>query len=176
MKKIFYLMFLLVMSINCMGQKVTTDTIIDMPMIDRTGQLFSQYIETHTMSEMYSDTLTLVNVYNTIGYSFNDRYIGVATQTFIIPLQDIVYEDTTLVDYKPMFYIPIKPGIYELTKYDEQEAEKKLGYKFVLNGDNSFFVRKDRFIVHAEYYYGKKRVTFHCLTYPTRYVLKFDDK
>lgn len=145
-----------------------------MPIVDRTGQLFSQYISTHTMSEMDGDTVTLVNVYGTIGYSFLDQYIGIVTQTFIVPLQDVVYEDTVPVEYKPMFYIPIKPGIYELTKYDEKEIEKKLGYKFVLNGTNDFFVRKDRFIVHAEYYYGKKKVTFHCLTYPKRYVLNFD--
>ncbi len=176
MKKLILLIFVVMFSVSNNAQNVVTDTIKEMPIADRTGQLLSQYIDTHTMSEMDGDTVTLVNVYNTIGYSFNDKYLGIVTQTFIVPLQDIVFEDSSVAEYKEMFYIPMKPGIYELTKFDQQTAEKKLGYKFVLNGNNNFFVRKDRFVVRAEYDYGKKKVTFHCLTYPKRYVLDFSKK
>ena len=91
-------------SVSNNAQNVVTDTIKEMPIADRKGQLLSQYIDTHTMSEMDGDTVTLVNVYNTIGYSFNDKYLGIVTQTFIVPLQDIIFEDSSVAEYKEMFY------------------------------------------------------------------------
>lgn len=173
MKRLLLITFSLLAFVVCHAQTNRTDTIREMPAAIRTGQLLEQYVKTHSVSEMDGDTVDLVNIYSTIGYGFNDKYLGIVTQHFLVTMQDIEFEDSTAGAYKTMVYIPIKAGIYELTKFDEKEMERKLGYKFVLNGENNFFVRMDRFAVKAEYDYGKKHVTFHCLTYPKRYTFDF---
>lgn len=144
-----------------------------MPVVPKKGfQTFEQYIKTHEVSDMDGDTVTLANIYGTIGYAVMDRYLGRIDRDFFLMMQDAVYEDDKNVDYKKMFYVPISPSKYELTEINTNVIKKKkLKEDFIFTQNNSFFFRNDKFVVKAEWYYGRKRVTFHCLTYPKHYIL-----
>lgn len=146
---------------------------------DNTAQRMEQYIETHDVDEMNGDTVTLWNPYFAVGYSFVDDYLGVISRNFYVAAQDVEYKNSEISTYDQMLYIPTKPMRYELSSMDEKEIEKKLGYKFALNGDNWYFWRKDTFTVKAEYIWivGEKikKVTFHCISYPKYYDLEFKD-
>lgn len=146
---------------------------------DGTAQRMEQYIKTHDVDEMNGDTVTLWNIYGAEGYSFVDDYLGVISRNFYVVAQDVEYRNSETSTYSTLLYVPIKPARYELTNMDEKEIEKKLGYKFALNGDNWAFWRKDKFTVKAEYIWiaGKKikKVTFHCISYPKYYDLEFKD-
>ena len=88
-----------------------------MPVVPKKGfQTFGQYIETHDVSEMDGDTVTLANVYGTIGYAMMDRYVGRIDRSFFLMMQDAIYEDDKNVDSKKMLYVPISPSKYELTE------------------------------------------------------------
>lgn len=143
-----------------------------MPVVLKKGfQTFELYIKTHEVSDMDGDTVTLANIYGTIGYAVMDRYLGRIDRDFFLMMQDAVYEDDKNVDYKKMFYVPISPSKYELTEINTNVIKKKLKEDFIFTQNNSFFFRNDKFVVKAEWYYGRKRVKFHCLTYPKHYIL-----
>lgn len=148
------------------------EKITSMPAIPEKGiQTMWKYIESHSVSEMDNDTVTLANVYGVVGYSFMDKYIGVMTRSFFVLAQDVVFEDSVIKDKKEILYVPVSPNKYEQTPAKVETIKNKIKADFVLNGQNFFFFRKDKFTVKAEWYYGKKKVTFHCLTYRPYYIL-----
>lgn len=103
-----------------------------MPVVPKKGfQTFGQYIETHDVSEMDGDTVTLANVYGTIGYAVMDRYVGRIDRSFFLMMQDAIYEDDKNVDSKKMLYVPISPSKYELTEINTNVIKKKLKEDFI---------------------------------------------
>lgn len=181
MKRLLFALFLSANILPSLAQEVITD----FPIIpDKSVQIFEDYIQTHFVKEMDGDTVTLANVYSSMGVTVFDKLLGpVPAYRFIVTPQDIIYNDTTYSKADMMIYVPVAPaakGKYELTEQNVSAIEKKLNGKFDLNGDNFIFRRNDKFVVKARLdAYGNKVVTFHCISYPKFYILnvgKEEDK
>lgn len=174
MKRLLLALFLCVATLlPSSAQEVITG----FPVIpDKSVQMFEDYIQTHSVEEMNGDTVTLSNVYSSMGVTVFDKLLGpVPAYRFIVTPQDIIYNDTTYSKADMMIYVPVAPAVkgkYELTEQSVSAIEKKLNGKFDLNGDNFIFRRNDKFVVKAmSDVYGKKVVTFHCISYPKYYIL-----
>lgn len=162
------------------------EVITGFPVIpDKSVQTFENYILTHTVEEMDGDTVTLANVYSSMGVTVFDKLLGpVPAYRFFLTIQDFSFVDTTYTQQATgLLYVPVAPatkGKYELTEQSVSAIEKKLNGKFDLNGDNFVFRRNDKFVVKAKLdAFGKKVVTFHCISYPRYYILdvgKDEDK
>lgn len=80
------------------------EKITSMPAIPEKGiQTMWKYIESHSVSEMDNDTVTLANVYGVVGYSFMDKYIGVMTRSFSY-WRKMSYLKIRLLKTKKKFY------------------------------------------------------------------------
>lgn len=171
MKKIVLFFAFILFSVGVMAQQ----KIINFSQTpDRAKQTIEQYIETHSVSEMDGDTITLANIYGLIGYSYTDKYLGVLSGNFISVGQDFEYLDTTIESKKQLLYI-LNSGEYQEIPKNKEAIKKKLNSEFVLNGDDSFFYRNDTFVVKADYYLGKKDVKLHCISYAKKYKIDFKD-
>lgn len=145
---------------------------------DTTTETIFEYAKNHEMEEINGETVELWHPYAEFGVSIGDKYLGIIPITFLGQSQDFTLKNGDMHDSgKILLYVPVLPGVYELTAQKDEIIRAKLKAPFVLNGNDDNAWKKDKFRVTAkdEWVLGEHNiyVTFHCLTYPKQYKYGF---
>lgn len=146
---------------------------------DSTAETIFSYAKEHDIDSINGTTVVLWHPYACIEAKVGDEYLGMVPVSFWVHAQDFTLKNGEAYDNgKSLLYIPVAPATYELTEVNKEIISRKLKAPFVLGqADKVSFWKKDKFKVmaHDEWILGERNmyVTYHCVTYPKRYIFEF---